>query len=81
MTGILLAVLLAVIFLGMALTVLPVVFGDPPRNRERTKYRDTPMLVLPPLVLLLVVALVGVWLPDPLYRLMTEATNLLGVAP
>ena len=80
-TGILLAVLLAVIFLGMALTVLPVVFGDPPRNRERTKYQDTPLLVLPPLVLLLVVAMVGIWLPEPLHRLMVDAASLLEVAP
>ncbi|HEX9080323.1 MAG TPA: proton-conducting transporter membrane subunit [Desulfuromonadaceae bacterium] len=80
-TGVLLAVLLAVVFLGMALTVLPVVFGTPPRNRERTKYQDTPLLVLPPLLLLLVVAMVGIWLPEPLYRLMNEAAALLEVAP
>ncbi|HEY4743441.1 MAG TPA: proton-conducting transporter membrane subunit, partial [Desulfuromonadaceae bacterium] len=80
-TGIMLAVLLVTAFLGMALTVLPVVFGDPPRDRERTRYHDTPLLVLPPLVLLLVVALVGIWLPEPLHRLMTEAAGLLEVAP
>lgn len=79
LVGSLLAVSLMVAFLGMSLTVLPVVFGDPPKNRERTRYSDTPMLVVPPLVLLLIVAVAGIWLPGPLYRLMNAAAALLEV--
>jgi len=78
-TGAVMAILLMVAFLGMSLTVVPVVFGDPPKNRERTKYRETALLVGPPLVLLIILAIVGLWLPPPLYRLVTEAAALLEV--
>ena len=60
-------------------TVVPVVFGDPPKNRERTKYHETVLLVAPPLALLVILAVVGLWLPPPLFRLVTEAAALLGV--
>jgi hydrogenase-4 component F len=76
-TGILMAILLMAVFLGMSLTILPMVFGDPPKDRERTKYRDTPMLIVSPLILLAIVALLGVWLPQPLHRLIVDAASLL----
>ena len=79
-TGSLMALLLMLAFLGMTLTVVPVVFGDPPKNRERTKYHDTALLVGPPLALLLILGVLGLWLPQPLYRLVTEAAQLLEVA-
>jgi hydrogenase-4 component F len=78
-TGSLMALLLMVAFLGMALTVVPVVFGDPPKDRERTKYHDTVLLVGPPLALLVALGILGLWLPQPLYRLVTEAAQLLEV--
>lgn len=78
-TGSLMALLLMLAFLGMTLTVVPVVFGDPPKNRERTKYHETALLVGPPLVLLVVLGILGVWLPQPLYRLVSEAARLLEV--
>jgi hydrogenase-4 component F len=78
-TGSLMGLLLTVAFLGMALTVVPVVFGDPPKNRERTKYRETALLVGPPLALLCLLAILGLWLPQPLHRLVTEAAHLLEV--
>jgi hydrogenase-4 component F len=77
--GLLLILLLILAFFGMAGTVLPVVFGTPPANRERTRYRDIPLLVAPPLVLLMLMALAGVWLPESLYRLLHEAATLLEV--
>ena len=80
-TGTIITLLLVVAFLGMTLTVVPVVFGDPPKNRERTKYHETVLLVGPPLVLLVILAVVGLWLPPPLYRLVTEAAALLEVSP
>jgi hydrogenase-4 component F len=78
-TGTVMTILLMVAFLGMALTVVPVVFGDPPKDRERTKYHETILLVGPPLVLLLILAVVGLWLPQPLHRLVTAAAALLEV--
>ena len=79
-TGSLLALLLMLAFLGMSLTVVPVVFGDPPKNRERTRYHETALLVGPPLVLLIILGVLGVWLPQPLQRLVSEAAGLLEVA-
>ncbi len=78
LTGGLMVLLLTVAFLGMAVTVLQVVFGDPPKNRERTKYQDTPLLIAPPLVLLVIVAVLGIWLPQPLLGLISDAAALLG---
>jgi hydrogenase-4 component F len=78
-TGSLMALLLTVAFLGMSLTVVPVVFGDPPKNRERTKYRETALLVGPPLALLALLGILGLWLPQPLFRLVNEAAHVLEV--
>ena len=80
-TGTVMAILLMMAFLGMTLTVVPVVFGEPPKSRERTKYHETALLAGPPLVLLLILAVAGLWLPPPLYRLVTEAAALLEVSP
>lgn len=79
LTGSLVALLLMIAFLGMSLTVVPVVFGDPPKNRERTKFTETGLLVVPALLLLTILGIIGIWLPQPLYRLVTEAALLLEV--
>jgi hydrogenase-4 component F len=79
LTGTVMAILLAVAFLGMSMTVVPIVFGDPPKNRERTKYHETLLLVGPPLALLAILTIIGLWLPPPLFRLVTEAATLLEV--
>ena len=78
-TGSVMAVLLMLAFLGMALTVIPVVFGDPPKDRARTKYKETALLVAPPLALLIILGVLGLWLPQPLHRLVTDAAGLLEV--
>jgi hydrogenase-4 component F len=77
--GTLIVLLLAVAFLGMLLTVTPVIFGEPSPERQRTKYRDTPLLIGPPLLLLLITALLGIWLPEPLLNAITSAAALLEV--
>ncbi|HBG04661.1 MAG: hydrogenase [Geobacteraceae bacterium GWC2_58_44] len=69
---------LAMIFIGMASTVLPVVFGKIPKDIEKTQYRDTVHTVLPPLLLMGVILLLGVWIPAPLHTLLTEAAGMLG---
>jgi hydrogenase-4 component F len=70
---------LTVIFIGMALTVLPMVMGEVPPDSETTSYRDTIWTVGPPLALLLLVFLLGVWIPAPLMTLLREASALLEV--
>ena len=70
---------LTIIFIGMALTILPLVMGEPSANSETTSYRDTVWTVGPPLVLLLLVFLLGVWIPAPLMTLLRDASALLEV--
>lgn len=79
--GVVFLVSLTVIFIGMALTVLPMVMGEVPPDSETTSYRDTFFTVGPPLVLLLLVFLLGVWIPGPLMTLLNEGTALLEVHP
>jgi hydrogenase-4 component F len=70
---------LTVIFIGMALTVLPMVMGEVPPGSETTPYRDSIYTVGPPLALLLLVFLLGVWIPAPLMTLLRDASALLEV--
>lgn len=72
---------LTIIFIGMAMTVLPMVMGDPPVDSETTSYKDSILTVGPPLVLLLLVFLLGVWIPAPLMNLLRDASALLEVRP
>jgi hydrogenase-4 component F len=72
---------LTIIFIGMALTVLPMVMGDVPNDSEVTAYRDTIGTVGPPLALLLIVLVLGVWIPEPLMSLLREAAAQLEVRP
>jgi hydrogenase-4 component F len=76
-----LALLLSTAFLGMALTVFKVVFGEPSNTRERTRYKDTILLIAPPLSLLILLALIGVLLPQPLSDLLYSAAALLEYSP
>lgn len=79
LVGAIFLISLTVIFIGMALTVLPMVMGEVPPDSETTPYRDTIYTVGPPLVLLLLVFLLGVWIPAPLMTLLQDAAALLEV--
>lgn len=81
LVGVLFLLSLAIIFIGMALTVLPMVMGDVPPESEATPYRDSIYTVGPPLGLLLLVLLLGVWIPAPLLELLHEAARLLEAHP
>ncbi len=72
---------LAIIFIGMAMTVLPMVMGEVPAESESTSYRDSIGTVGPPLVLLLLVLVLGVWIPEPLLGLLRDGAQLLEVKP
>jgi hydrogenase-4 component F len=77
--GVIFLISLTVIFIGMAMTVLPMVMGEAPVDSETTSYRDTVGTVGPPLVLLLLVFLLGIWIPAPLMTLLQDAAALLEV--
>ncbi|MDH3348361.1 MAG: proton-conducting transporter membrane subunit, partial [Desulfobulbaceae bacterium] len=74
--------LLAVIFIGMADTVLPVTLG-PSHNNEATpdSRHETLLTAATPLLLLLIVIAVGLYLPAPLKNLFTDAAALLELQP
>jgi hydrogenase-4 component F len=72
-------VFLAIIFIGMASTVLPVVFGEAPHEVEETKYRDRLLTVLSPLILISLVLTLGVWMPEPLREILSAGASLLEV--
>jgi hydrogenase-4 component F len=70
---------LAAIFIGMALTVLPMVMGTPRTDLEVTDYRDRMLTVVPPLVMLLVIVWLGVWPPEALLQLLKDGAAMLEV--
>jgi hydrogenase-4 component F len=86
--GLFLALLMAV-FLGMGSTVLGVVHGeapavtDPPDGApaDAARNADRPALVLPIAGLLLVVLVLGLWLPGTLQTLLQEATTYVEGTP
>lgn len=81
LTGGLFLFFLAVIFIGMGSTVLSVVFGTPLERKGDTNYRETIMTTGTPLVLLLIILLLGLYLPEPARKLFAEAAALLEVKP
>jgi hydrogenase-4 component F len=70
-------VAITVVFLGMGATVLQIVQGEPRPGREPTGFRDTALTVGPPLALLAMVLLLGVYIPPPLQALLAEAARAL----
>jgi hydrogenase-4 component F len=76
--GILFLILLGVIFLGMSSTVLQVVHGVPDQDMPRTRYEDTVATTLPIIIALILALILGVWLPGPLERMLSEAVLVIG---
>ena len=74
-------VFLLTIFIGMGATVLQVVQGSEPENAPRTAYREGVLTLLPPLLLLGLVLVLGVYIPAPLHRLLQSAVTFLETAP
>ncbi len=70
---------LTIVFIGMALTVLPLVMGEPTKDLEATEYRDRVLTVGPPLFMMLVILLLGVWPPEFLLQLLQDGAALLEV--
>ncbi len=68
-------VLLFVVFVGMGGTVLAIVQGEPRRDLPDTGFRDGVGTVGPALVLLIVVLLLGVWVPQPLEAALRDAAT------
>ncbi len=74
-------VLLLVVFIGMGATVLQVVQGRPSAEVRQFPYRERWHAVAPILVFMVLVLLLGVYLPDPLVGLLNDAVRYLEVRP
>ncbi len=80
-TGGLFLFFLAVIFIGMGTTVLSVVFGTPPGKTGDKDYRETFATTGMPLLMLLIIFVLGVYLPDSVRHIFADAAALLEVRP
>jgi hydrogenase-4 component F len=69
--------LLAVIFIGMATTVLSVVYGTPNQESKEAVQGDYPFMTLAPLVFMAAVVFLGLWLPNWLTSVLSDAGKLL----
>jgi hydrogenase-4 component F len=79
LTGGLFLAFLAVIFIGMGSTVLSVVFGPPSDRPGDRNYQETLLTVGTPLLLLLIILIMGVYLPEPARKLFADAAALLEI--
>ncbi len=69
--------LLAVIFIGMATTVLSVVYGVPNAESKKSVKGDYPFMLAAPIVFMAAVVFLGLWLPDWLTAVLRDAAKLL----
>jgi hydrogenase-4 component F len=76
--GVTIVVLLAVIFVGMARTILEVLYGEP--AVEGGEPREGTLRLAGPVLLAVVVLLLGVYLPTPLREVVARAALSLGGA-
>jgi hydrogenase-4 component F len=79
LTGSLFILFLAIIFLGMASSVLPVVMGKTSATITKIHYRDRFLTVAPPLLLMAIILMLGLWIPAPLKELLEQSARLLEV--
>lgn len=77
--GGLLLLLLGIVFIGMGATVLAVVQGNAPEQKQPNGYQDSISTALPILLFMALVLLLGVYIPPPLESLLREAAALLEV--
>jgi hydrogenase-4 component F len=79
--GVLFLLLLAVIFIGLANSVLPMVLGDPPDETPESRYQDRVLTVAPLFAVMLVILMLGIWQPPFLTRLLRDGAAMLEVLP
>lgn len=79
LVGALFLLFLVIVFIGMALTVLPMVMGAPPADVEPTDYEDRLMTVGPPFFMMMVILALGIWPPEFLVVLLKDGAAMLGV--
>jgi len=73
-------VFLLVIFIGMGITVLKVVQGRPSADVLASKYREGALTIVPILGFMTIVLFLGLFLPQPLREMLSQAVAFLGNA-
>ncbi len=73
--------LLLVIFIGMGRTVLASVQGAVPAMARKRPFREGPLSALPVLIPLLLILLLGLYIPGPLWGLLHQAAHYLETKP
>lgn len=81
LVGGLFLLMLAIIFIGMGVTVLSVVQGEPPADTPDTGFRDGIATGAPILLFLALVLLLGLYVPPPLEVMLREAAAFLENKP
>jgi hydrogenase-4 component F len=81
LAGGLFLLLLGVVFFGVGATVLAVVQGEPSKEAAAHSYRDSVGTAAPIVLLLALVLLLGLYIPEPLDRLLSAAAGLLKGTP
>lgn len=77
--GLLMLLFLSTVFIGMGTTVLAATQGEPgPKNPD---YQDSFLLYLTPLAFMLLILLLGIYIPEPLLNALQQAADLLEVKP
>jgi hydrogenase-4 component F len=79
LAGGLFLLLLGIVFIGMGATVLAVVQGDAPDQKEATGFHDNIGTGAPILLFMALVLLLGLYIPPPLESLLREAAALVEV--
>lgn len=79
--GFAIIILFAIIFIGMAATILPILRGREVSGLDNSGYKDKPLTVAPPFILMLIALVLGIWIPAPLQELLQQAARLLESTP
>lgn len=72
---------LLIVFIGMGATVLMVVQGRPSPAAEAGTFRDGPLTVIPVVILMVMVLILGLYLPDSLQATLRQASALVEARP
>lgn len=73
--------LLLLVFIGMGATVLQVVQGQPPARVRQNVYRDGWLTVAPIVLFMVLVLVLGLYIPEPLIALVNDAVRYMEVRP
>ncbi len=71
--------LLVIIFIGMGSTVLPVTLGPSYEETDSPYFKETVWTTISPILLLLIILILGIYLPEPLQNMFKQAAALVEI--